>query len=81
MPIPDNVSDRICDHMNKDHESEVKLYANNAGRTDFKTAQMMRVTSHEMYLLVDDEVVRVNYPRTAEDAKDIKKILVEMCNG
>jgi len=42
---------------------------------------MMRVTLHEMYLLVDDEVVRVNYPRTAEDAKDIKKILVEMCNG
>lgn len=80
MPIPDNVSERICDHMNKDHESEVKLYANNAGYTDFKTAQMLWVSSHEMCLLVDDEVIRVNYPRIAEDAKDIKKILVEMCN-
>jgi putative heme iron utilization protein len=80
MPIPDNVSDRICNHMNKDHKSEINSYATKAGLKDFKTVQMMRVTSEEMHLWVDGTIVHVKYPRIAEDAKDIKNILVEMSN-
>lgn len=77
------VSDRICNHMNKDHSDSVLVYAQYFGKVkDATAAEMKSIDEKGMELLaqVNDESVpvRVNFDRTLKDAKEAHIILVEM---
>jgi len=77
------VSDRICNHMNKDHSDSVLVYAQYFGKVkDATAAEMKSIDEKGMDLLaqVNAETVpvRVNFDRTLKDAKEAHIILVEM---
>jgi len=77
------VSDRICNHMNKDHSDSVLVYAQHFGNVNGATAaEMKSIDAKGMDLLarVNEEMVpvRVTFDRTLKDAKEAHIILVEM---
>ncbi len=77
------ISDRICNHMNKDHGDSVLVYAQYFGKlSGASTAEMKSIDAKGMNLLaqVNEETVpvRVEFDRTLKDAKEAHIILVEM---
>lgn len=77
------VSDRICNHMNKDHADAVltyvKVYGDQAHAT---SAQMIAIDAAGMDLAAEIDgatvPVRVNFGHTLADAKEAHVVLVEM---
>lgn len=77
------ISDRICNHMNKDHGDSVLIYAQYFGKlNEASAAEMKSIDANGMDLLaqVNDATVpvRVAFDRTLKDAKEAHIILVEM---
>lgn len=77
------VSDRICNHMNKDHADAVLTYVKVYGEKDSATsAQMIAIDAAGMDLAAEIEgqtvPVRVNFDHTLADAKEAHVVLVEM---
>lgn len=81
-PITTAVSDRICKHMNKDHQDAIALYAKYYGEvTPLNNAKMLSIDNEGMYLIIDDQQetpLRIAFDHTLEDAKDAHNTLVEM---
>ena len=77
------VSQRICNHMNKDHADAVALYAQVYGQTQAVTAaEMSSIDTHGMNLIaqVDGSSVplRVEFDHPLKDSEDAHHTLVDM---
>jgi putative heme iron utilization protein len=77
------ISDRICQHMNKDHGDAVLFYAQVYGKiSDAESAQMLSIDPQGMDLAVEklgeSQKIRIIFERTLESAKDAHNTLVEM---
>ena len=77
------VSDRICNHMNKDHGDAVLLYAQYFGALPTAAAAtLLKIDGEGMDLQVTiaDGVqpLRIAFPRPLADSKDAHVVLVEM---
>lgn len=77
------VSDRICNHMNKDHADSVLVYAKVFGKVDqASSAEMVAIDAEGMDLSAQVEgqavPVRVPFDHVLQDAKDAHTTLVEM---
>ncbi len=83
--FPTTVSDRICNHMNKDHADAVLVYAQQFGNVEnAESAEMKSIDAEGMNLSAQVEgqavSIRVPFERTLQDAKEAHVILVEMLN-
>ncbi|OKH15917.1 DUF2470 domain-containing protein [[Limnothrix rosea] IAM M-220] len=81
--ITSAVSDRICNHMNKDHADAVLTYAKHFGqRTDAEAAQMLGLDEVGMDLEItvnkQPETLRIPFPTTLTNPKDAHTVLVDM---
>jgi putative heme iron utilization protein len=82
--ISKSVSDRICQHMNEDHNDALLLYAQVFGNVmDASAAQMQWIDWHGMDLNVqvyDGSAVpvRIKFDRPLKDAQDAHQTLIEM---
>jgi len=80
--ITQAISDRICQHMNKDHQDAIKLYAQYYGKVEtLDNAMMSSIDAEGMYLIVDNQaenLLRIKFDRPLADAKEAHVILVEM---
>ncbi|MEM7555718.1 MAG: DUF2470 domain-containing protein [Cyanobacteria bacterium P01_A01_bin.84] len=77
------VSDRICNHMNKDHADAVAQYVKAFGNIENPTsAQMLAIDAEGMDLKAqvdgEDVPVRIKFDHTLADAKDAHTTLVDM---
>ncbi len=75
------VSDRICNHMNKDHSETLVTYAEFFGQvSNIKNAKMLSIDNQAMYLSINDESekIKIDFPHQLKDAKDAHHTLVEM---
>ncbi|NDJ17579.1 DUF2470 domain-containing protein [Myxacorys almedinensis] len=77
------ISDRICNHMNKDHAEAVLVYAKVFGKADkASAAEMVAIDAEGMDLAaqVNGQAVplRVPFDHVLRDAKDAHVTLVEM---
>ncbi|MEB3225239.1 MAG: DUF2470 domain-containing protein [Synechococcus sp.] len=78
------VSDRICNHMNKDHSDAVLLYAKHFGDCHAASAAtMLSLDETGMVLEVvypgeGAEATHIPFPKTLTSAKDAHTVLVEM---
>ena len=80
------VSDRICNHMNKDHADAVVKYVEAFGNiNNASSAQMLGIDAEGMDIQAQvdgaDVPVRIKFERTLADAKDAHVLLVEMLKG
>jgi putative heme iron utilization protein len=82
-PITAQISDRICNHMNKDHADAVLTYAQVYGQTPAATAATMKAIDAlgmDLEAQVDGQptAVRVVFDHPLADAKAAHHVLVEM---
>lgn len=82
-PINDEVIQRICKHMNKEHTSSLLAYANYFGkRKDALSAQLFSFNQQQMQLEIKTEngleMINIDFIRHVETAKDAHDVLVEM---
>ncbi|MEY2977224.1 MAG: DUF2470 domain-containing protein [Prochlorotrichaceae cyanobacterium] len=81
--ITSAVSNRICNHMNKDHADAVLLYARHFGELSTAEAATLRSIDAEgmdLEVTIADnlENLRIPFPRPLGDAKEAHVVLVEM---
>lgn len=82
--ISSAVSDRICNHMNKDHQDAVLLYAQYFGGLATATAAQLLTVDHlGMDLLVQlpeapETTLRIPFQEPLADSKAAHVVLVEM---
>ena len=79
----DEISSRICNHMNEDHSDAVVLYAKTFGGVANATAaQMLSIDSEGMDLTAqvngENVPVRIQFDRTLADAEDAHQTLIAM---
>ncbi len=73
------VSQRICTHMNNDHQEAVIAYAKHyAGCKEVCQARMMAVTPLSMELEIDGKSVEILFDHPLRDSDDAHKTLVSM---
>ncbi|BAZ37403.1 hypothetical protein NIES4101_33240 [Calothrix sp. NIES-4101] len=77
------VSARICGHMNEDHSHAVTLYAQVfGGLTEASAAQMLTIDAQGMDLIArvsdEDVPVRINFDHVLQDSEDAHQTLIAM---
>ena len=73
------VSDRICEHMNKDHPEAIMAYADRyAGVKRATTGRMVRIEARWMDLEVDGRPLRIHFDHPLQDSEDAHRTLVAM---
>ena len=78
-PITNSSSERICNHMNKDHQDAVNSYAKYYGKVQiFKSAKMISLTAESFELKVDDLTIDIQFDHVLQDCEDAHKTLVRM---
>ena len=78
-PINHESSQRICNHMNKDHQEAVNAYAKYYGKiTTFKSAKMTSLSPESMHLKIDDQTLEIKFDHILQDCSDAHKTLVRM---
>ena len=78
-PLDENVTARICRHMNADHMNAVMKYASYyGGIKHFKEARMKKLNSKFFELEVDKEIIRIPFDHTLQNRDDAHKTLVKM---
>ena len=81
-PFSQNVSARICKHMNNDHQEALIQYATRYGGINKPTkAKMIELTSLAMKLEVDGDVIEISFDHKLIDSTDAHKTLVAMLKG
>ena len=76
--ISSNTSDRVCNHMNKDHIDSVHKYLVHYGKiTDFKEAYLEKISSQYMKINYDGKSVIINFKNEISE-KEIHATLVSM---
>ncbi len=57
-PITKESSERICNHMNRDHQDAVNAYAKYYGKIKtFKSAKMLSLSPEYLELKIDDQTI------------------------
>ena len=78
-PINQDSSERICNHMNKDHQDAVHAYAKYYGKIKtFRSAKMTGLSRESMQLKIDDQKIEIKFDHILQDCSDAHKTLVEM---
>ncbi|NEP15014.1 MAG: DUF2470 domain-containing protein [Symploca sp. SIO2C1] len=82
-PLSQEVSDRICKHMNEDHAEAVALYAQTFGKApDTQSAQMLSIDPQGMNLITQVNgasiPVRIEFEHTLKDSEDAHHTLIDM---
>tara|TARA_Y100001968_G_scaffold106024_1_gene95924 strand:- start:276 stop:560 length:285 start_codon:yes stop_codon:yes gene_type:complete len=73
------VTERICNHMNKDHKNAIRQYAIHYGKCkNFKEVIMTNLTCKYFELSVDQESIQIPFDHTLLDSEDAHKTLVSM---
>ncbi len=76
------VSDRICKHMNEDHQDAIILYAEAFGQLQgVKSAKMISIDHEGMNIEVNhtlEETIRIEFDHTLENSQDAHHTLVNM---
>ena len=76
--ISSNTSDRVCNHMNKDHIDSVHKYLVHYGKiTNFKEAYLEKISSQYMKINYDGKSVIINFKNEISE-KEIHATLVSM---
>ena len=78
-PITKESSERICNHMNKDHQDAVNAYAKYYGKIDtFRSAKMISLSTESIELKIDDQTLEIKFDLILQDCSDAHKTLVRM---
>ncbi len=78
-PLTDEVSKRICNHMNKDHKDAVISYAIHYGELQNPIeATMLAISPLSMRLAVDGIEIEIPFDHRLVDSVDAHKTLVAM---
>ncbi len=78
-PLTKEVSNRICDHMNRDHnDSIIKYVIYYGGVQNPKVVRMVEINSNSMIIEVDGANINIAFDHTLLDSKDAHRTLVEM---
>ncbi|MGD1698741.1 DUF2470 domain-containing protein [Dapis sp. BLCC M229] len=77
------ISDRICSHMNEDHQDAVLLYAKKFGSSpNATTAKMLSIDALGMNLTAEVSgeslPIRIEFDHTLKDAEDAHYTLIDM---
>ncbi len=73
------ISERICKHMNKDHQDSLLLYAiHYAGVKDPKSAKMVEINNKLMKINIDERIFEIPFSHELEDSADAHHTLVSM---
>ena len=78
-PITTAVSNRICDHMNRDHkDSIIKYVIHYAEIKEPKVVRMLEINSSYMMIEADGDRVDIPFDHTLLDSQDAHRTLVQM---
>jgi len=78
-PITQESSERICNHMNKDHRDAVYAYAKYYGKVkNFQSATMISLSPESIQLKIDDHRLEIEFDHVLKDCSDAHKTLVKM---
>ena len=78
-PITKAVSNRICDHMNRDHKDSILKYVTHyAGIKNPEFAIMLEINSNYMTIEVDGLEIDISFDHILLDSKDAHRTLVQM---
>ncbi len=78
-PINSECSQRICNHMNKDHENAVIAYARfYGGLPKTNKAALINISPEKMELLADETLVEISFDHTLLDSEDAHQTLISM---
>ena len=82
-PITPTVSDRICKHMNEDHQNAIILYAKVFGNLpETETATMKSIDPQGMNLSIvvagETRPVRILFDHILKDSEDAHHTLIDM---
>ena len=73
------VSNRICDHMNRDHNDSILKYAIHYSEIkEPKVVRMLGINSNYMTIEVDGHKIDIHFEHTLLDSKDAHITLVKM---
>jgi len=78
-PITKAVSNRICDHMNRDHNDSILKYVIHYSEIkEPKVVRMLGINSSCMTIEVDGAKIDIPFEDTLLDSKDAHRTLVKM---
>ncbi len=81
-PINKESSERICNHMNKDHQDAVNAYAKYYGKIKtFRSAKMISLSPESIQIKIDDRTLEIKFDHILQDCSDAHKTLVKMVNA
>ena len=76
--ISSNTSNRVCNHMNKDHIDSVHKFLVHYGKiSNFKEAYLVQISSQFMKIKYDDKSVIINFKNEISE-NEIHSTLVSM---
>ena len=76
--ISSNTSNRVCNHMNKDHIDSVHKFLVHYGKiSNFKEAYLVEISSQFMKIKYDDKSVIINFKNEISE-NEIHSTLVSM---
>ena len=77
--LTDAISERICNHMNKDHKKAIYQYAVNfCGCKDPLNVVMLSINTRSMKLMADGKPLEIFFDHELKDSEDAHKTLVTM---
>ncbi len=78
-PINDEVSQRICNHMNHDHKDSLRAYARFYGGLDqVNDVKLLKISDTFMKILVDEKDIEIYFDHTLKDSSDAHQTLISM---
>ena len=78
-PITQESSQRICNHMNKDHQDAINAYAKHYGKIkSFSSAKMISLSPKSIQLKIDAQILEIKFDHILQDCSDAHKTLVKM---
>ncbi len=76
--IRKEISQRVCNHMNKDHKDAINKYLRHYGKIlDFKEAELNEIQSKYMKIKYDDKEVIIKFQNEISE-NEIHETLVQM---
>ena len=76
--ISSNTSNRVCNHMNKDHIDSVHKFLVHYGKiSNFKEAYLVEISSQFMKIKYDDKFAIINFKKEISE-DEIHSTLVSM---
>ena len=77
--ISESDSERICNHMNNDHQDAIRAYVSYyAKQKDAKEVRMISINKESMTLEADGKALKIPFDQQISNAKDAHTMLVNM---